>query len=1099
MKNIYKLLVCVSALTSLFSCGGSTAQYAQNLERGFVNIPDSIQTSVYWYWMGGFASKEGVVRDLQAMKEVGINRAFIGNIAYPEDYLQAKGGLVEFQSKEWWELMHLALKTATELDIEIGIFNSPGWSQSGGPWVKSEQSMRYLASTMTEVKGGENLNIELPRPLPPHNPDLDYKAVFQDVKVIAFPKIGDSNSILNSSNCNITASRGVSNAKNLLDGDYSTLATLAPSGRAAQKVTLDFVAKSDFTLRSVKVYPNMEPIKTPIEIQVKESGKYKTVVASEINRYKFGLNVGFDPDAPVVIGVPAIRGKEFRIVINSVDGGAQLRQVELSSIPFVESFPEKSLAKVYQEPLPYWDKYLWPAQYALDDKSLAVDPAQVIDLSDKLQGDRLICEALPQGNWVIQRAGMYPTGVNNSPSEPIATGLEIDKMSKEHIRSHFDAYLGELLKRIPAKDRKTWKVVVQDSYEKGAQNFTDGFLEEFEDVYGYDPLPFLPVYEGVVVGSQDISDRFLWDIRRLIANKVAYDYVAGLREVSHENGLTTWLENYGHFGFPSEFLMYGSQSDEIAGEFWSEGSLGDIENRAATSCAHIYNKQKVSAESFTAGYRVFQRVPADMKQRGDRFSAEGINNTLLHLYIQQPFVDRLPGVNAIFGNEFNRNNTWFSDLKNMNDYFKRCNYMLQQGLNVADVAYFIGEDAPKMTGVLDPALPQGYQFDYMNGEVIVRDMYLKDGLFTLPHGTQYKLLVLPQLTSIRPEVLNKIKSLIEDGGVVLGPRPTQSPSYQDYPNADAQIQCVANSLWGKIDPQTKYAKIGKGIIAEGMSVAEVLSLRDVKPDFALASGENVHYGHRTNKGVEIYFVSNQEGKPISITPEFRVKGLQPEAWNAINGNVRELPAFELTQTGVVVPLKLDINESVFVVFSKKAAKALSNSIDDNYPQATTLDDLDTPWTLTFKKDFDKRGPEEPIILDELIDISTHEDYDTKHYAGTIGYANSFTLEETPVDKNLILNLGYVTAAAKVYINNKYVGGVWTYPYSIDITDFVEAGENKIDVDVSTIWHNRVIGDVALPENERQTWSVFQPYGVGTRLFPAGMIGPVVVESVVYKE
>lgn len=236
-----------------------------------------------------------------------------------------------------------------------------------------------------------------------------------------------------------------------------------------------------------------------------------------------------------------------------------------------------------------------------------------------------------------------PDGRDEQPADPEATGLEIDKMSRKHVEAHFEAFMGEIYRRIPAEDRACWKVVVQDSYETGGQNFTDDFLSEFQARYGYDPLPFLPAYEGYVVGSEDRSDRFLWDLRRLIADKVAYDYVGGLRDVCHKYGLTTWLENYGHWGFPGEFLQYGGQSDEIGGEFWSFGDLGNIENRAASSCGHIYGKQKISVESFTSGGTPFSCYPAMMKQRGDRFFTEGINNTLLHVYISQPSEEREPG------------------------------------------------------------------------------------------------------------------------------------------------------------------------------------------------------------------------------------------------------------------------------------------------------------------------------------------------------------------------------------------------------------------------------------------------------------------------
>ena len=365
---------------------------------------------------------------------------------------------------------------------------------------------------------------------------------------------------------------------------------------------------------------------------------------------------------------------------------------------------------------------------------MIVQPAEVKDLSGLVDTKGVLRWRVPQGRWVVERAMMRPTGTVNSPAPADATGYETDKMSRTHIRAHFDAYLGEILRRIPPEDRKTFKIVVEDSYETGGQNWTDSLVADFRRAYGYDPVPYIPVLSGTVVGSEEQSDRFLWDLRRLVADEVAYQYVGGLREISHEHGLTTWLENYGHWGFPGEFLQYGGQSDEVAGEFWSFGDLGNIENRCASSCAHIYGKPKTWAESFTCGGPDFTQYPGQMKQRGDRFFTEGINATLLHLYIQQP-ADSVPGVNAWFGNEFNRHNTWFSQFDVFARYLKRCNYMLQQGRYVADVAYFIGEDAPKMTGRQDPALPAGYSFDYVNAEVI-RQAFVMDGKvqFVLPHG-----------------------------------------------------------------------------------------------------------------------------------------------------------------------------------------------------------------------------------------------------------------------------------------------------------------------------------------------------------------------------
>ena len=730
-KNLFKLSACALAGAALAACCGTGASGPQHvsheaLASGFVTPPDSIQTSVYWYWISNNISKEGVIKDLESMKKAGINRAFIGNIGQDD----VPYGNVKMLSEEWWDILHAALKKATELDIEIGIFNSPGWSQSGGPWVKADQAMRYLASSETRAKGPQKFNAKLVQPTDS----------FQDVRVIAYPVPKDDQLTLNASNGTITSTPKVADLTKITDGDQKSGIAIPKGG----EITIDLKANAPFTARSLTVKPTEHPLGAQGELQVKEGDNYRTLSKFDINRTNTALNVGFDQFAPVVVSIPATTGTDFRVIIKGANAGSGLAEVALAAAPRVERFSEKTLAKMHPTPLPYWKDYQWPVQPAVEDAALMVDPAKVQDISQYLAADGTLTWDVPEGEWVILRMGMTPTGTTNSPAAPEATGYETDKMSREHIASHFDAHMGEILRRIPAEDRKTFKVVVQDSYETGGQNFTDGMIEEFKTRYGYDPTPYLPVYNGIVVGSEEASDRFLWDVRRMIADKVAYDYVGGLRDVSHQHGLHTWLENYGHWGFPGEFLMYGGQSDEIGGEFWSEGELGDIENRAASSCGHIYGKTKISAESNTCAGNSYARYPGVIKQRGDRFFAEGINNTLLHVYITQPD-DRLPGVNAWFGNEFNRHNTWFSQIDNYLTYLKRANFMLQQGLNVADAAYFIGEDAPKMTGIVDPALPTGYQFDYMNAEVIEKYMDVKDGKITLPHGTQYRILVLPKL------------------------------------------------------------------------------------------------------------------------------------------------------------------------------------------------------------------------------------------------------------------------------------------------------------------------------------------------------------------
>lgn len=1071
-----KLFAIFLALFASCSSNGDNNPFS-NIEKGFQTPPDSIQTSVYWYWLSDNISKEGVINDLKAMKAIGINRAFIGNIGLED----VPYGKVKLFSDEWWDITHTALKTATDLNIELGLFNSPGWSQSGGPWVKPEQAMRYLARTETLLKGGQKVSKKLSKP----------SGEFQDVRVIAFRAPKDYANSLVDQSPKISSKPSLVALSKLIDKNKETEVRI-PENQAS---VLTLSSPEEYIARSLTVYPSKRNMRMDIKFEVLLDAGYQEVKKFTLDRSNNELNVGFEQFAPVTISFDAVKGKSFRLTFENVSPDAGLAEIEITSTPKVERFNEKVLARMHPTPLPYWHDYQWKPQAAIADKDYLVNKSDVLDITANMSADGTLNWEAPAGDWVILRTGMVPTGVKNGPASPEGTGLEVDKMNHEHVIKHFDAFLGEIIKRIPAEDRKTWKVAVQDSYEMGGQNWTDDFISKFKKRYGYDPTKYIPVMYGNVIGSQDESDRFLWDLRRFVADNVAYEYVGGLRDISHKHGLTIWLENYGHWGFPGEFLQYGGQSDEVGGEFWSEGELGNIENRAASSAAHIYGKNKVSAESFTAAGNTFGRYPAMMKQRGDRFFTEGINNTLLHVYIQQPYEDKRPGVNAWFGNEFNRFNTWFYDMDMFVRYLKRCNFMLQQGKYVADVAYFIGEDAPKMTGIQDPVLPQGYSFDYINGEVIRDRLTVKDGKFTLPDGMSYRILVLPQLETITPELLQKIEKLVNEGGVVLGPKPKRSPSLQNYGEADKQVQKLAETLWGNIDgKQVTTHKYGKGLVMHGLNLQQALNKMEILPDMKLADQDTALFIHRTLKDGEVYFLSNQADKKVRINPSFRIGAKVPELWNAITGEQRELPEFTSDEHTTTIPLSLEAYESAFVVFRKEGTA--TNATDKlNFPTPQKTIAINQPWSVTFSKE--ARGPEEPVIFNQLTDWSKHSDERIAHYSGAAWYQTTIDLKEQTKGERIFLNMGSLTALAKVKINDQDVGGVWTPPYKLDITSAIHAGKNKIAIKVVNTWVNRLIGDLALPASERKTWTYVNPYKKDDPLRAAGLLGPVSLEIYPY--
>lgn len=1050
---------------------------AQDLETAFRAPRDSTKPAVYWYWISDNISREGITRDLESMARVGIGAAYIGNVA-PEG---EPPGTVKVLTPEWWSMVEHAVREGGRLGVKIGMFNCPGWSQSGGPWVKPEQAMRYLAVSETRISGPRRFQGRLPVPKQP----------FQDVAVLAFPAPPHEGETAAAARPKVISRPAGAGAAKAMDGRLDTVFTF-PSGKGPLIVDAEF--PQPFTARSLLLYPAASPFAMECELQIEDaSGRYQPVRKFRFDRSNPNLAVGFMPWGPVAVSFPPVASRRYRLIFTGIEKQGALAEIELTGAARLERFVEKQLGKMFQTPLPLWDAYRWRPQPDYEERQLAIQPEQVQNLSTRLGADGSLDWEAPRGDWIVLRVGMTPTGVKNSPAAPEATGLEVDKMNRKWVARHFDSYVGKLLERMPAPDRAGLKYVIADSYEMGSQNWTDGFDLDFKQRYGYDPLIWLPVLTGRLVGSADQSDRFLWDLRRLVADRIASDYVGGLRERSEKHGLKLWLENYGHWGFPAEFLQYGGQSHELGGEFWSSGDLGSIELRAASSASHLYGKPVVSAEAFTSGGPHFTLDPWALRRRGDWATTEAINHFVLHVYIHQPFRDRLPGINAWFGTEFNRNNTWFAQAGDWIACLRRMHSLLQQGRYAADVAYFIGEDTPKMTGIRDPALPPGYSFDYVNAEVIEKRMEVEDGRFVLPGGMSYRLLVLPPQDTMRPALLAKLRSLVAGGGAILGPPPARSPSMQGYPESDRQVRRLATEIWGNCDGKRVTSAIfGKGRVFRGVSIDSAFAQMGVPPDIAGLDSKRFPWTHRSAPEGEIYFISNQDDQAARAEPGFRVTGRQPELWDAATGERRDLPEYRVENRHTFVPLEFAPRQSLFVVFRRPAGKAAAGR--KNFPPATTVGRLGGDWTVHFDP---KWGGPNSVVFSRLEDWTRRPEEGIRYYSGTAVYQKTFDLPGGLPGGRLFLNLGEVHSMARVRLNGQDLGLVWAAPWRVDLTGKAKPAGNALEIEVVNPWANRLIGDSRLPRNQRLTWTSIPVFKPDSPLLPSGLLGPVTLDVVEY--
>jgi (4-O-methyl)-D-glucuronate---lignin esterase len=621
---------------------------------------------------------------------------------------------------------------------------------------------------------------------------------------------------------------------------------------------------------------------------------------------------------------------------------------------------------------------------------------------------------------------------------------------------------------------------LSDSIEAGAQNWTDDILEQFTKRRGYDPVPFLPTLTGHVIDSAEASDQFLWDFRRTIAELIAESHYKQVTESVHERGLKTYGEALeDHRPSLGDDMAMRSYADIPMGAMWTmqkdapPAATYATDLRGAASVAHVYGRKLVAAESMTSALALWDFAPRHLQRVADAEFALGVNRIVIHSSVHQPLMGKAPGLTLfIFGQTFNRNEAWAGQAKPWMDYLARNAYMLQQGRFQADVAYFYGEESP-LTGLYGEAVvadaPEHYGYDFVNADIVLNLLTVKDGWLTTPSGMRYRALQLGGSSSrMTLPVLEKIAALAEAGAVVVGARPASSPSLSDDPQ---EFTKVADRLWGS------------GKVVE-QPIEKALGSLKLAPDFEVvgATSPPVMVLHRHLDDGEVYFLTNRKGQPFSADVAFRVSGRQAELWDADTGT-RRPASYRIDGTRTIVPVSLEANGSALVVFRNKTT-ALQRTI--TAPAETPLATLGGPWTVTFQPE---RGAPATHDISGLGSWTESTLPGVKYFSGTCTYKTTWNWTPEASKTRIILDLGEFHELADVVVNGKTVRTVWKPPFRADISSTLKPGANVLEIRVTNLWVNRLIGD-AQPGAEKVTFTVSAPYNANAPLRPSGLIGPV---------
>ena len=1116
----------------------STISYSQPIlnNADFKTPPPSTEVHTWWHWISGNITKEGITKDLESMKQQGITQATILNVG---GFVSCKLDVpsIKFDSPEWFEMFQFALKEAKRLGLTIGVHNCDGWSTSGGPWISPEKSMKTYVWSKTYLDGGKEVNIQLEQP--PAIEDF-----YRDFAVVAFPTEENFNSFRKSSP--IITLNNLSTKTLLFDGNPKSEIKV----KKGDVISITF--KSDFTADKIALFPHlpftwndMSKISSHFVLSASSDGKSFSKIADlEFIGLNKSITANFSPT----------KAKFFKLECTSDGGDYPVAELELlnnndkpSYSPEISNLLEKTVS-VSALSEKYFDNSSQISKKGIAENS-------IVNLTNLVSQDGLLKWKVPKGRWCIIRFGYTTTGITNSPATPEGQGLECDKMDTTALNTHFKNFAEKLINSAGSYKGNTFKFLLIDSWEAQFQNWTKEFPNEFQKRRRYDLIKWLPVLCGETVENTKMSEAFLHDFRKTIADLIDQNYYKHFSELCHNNQLEMHAEIiYGGGGMypPLDILKSNKYVDMPMTEFWANPNKNQFPEYSPTDRPTPYaptfsaladNKQIIGSEAYT-GFAHYSESPANLKPFGDLAFCSGVNQIILHSYVHQP-IDKKPGVTlGKFGAHFNRNNPWWEYAHDWLTYQSRVQYVLQKGEPVVDVIFYIGDNLPQyFDNSIIRDLPSGFRANPCNMDILMKAKVI-NGKISFGGKQLFSILLLPDRKAMEFATLKRIAKLVSDGAVVYGPKPTEMLSLLEIENNTNEFNQLANALWGRTDStENNY---GKGKVIYGKPIGDVLKELNVLPDFAsnVSDSKELMFIHKRIENTDAYFVFNQQNKLLNRELLFRVEGKIPEIWNPENGSIIKPEIYSIEKNQIRIPVSFKPGESLIFLFrrgvSDHSIKAVSLAGKQIFPdQESNIDFSAIPqakykngkysFTCAVSGDYQfitadnkiidasliqpqqfnivnykakleflpiSKDSIHPVEISKLKSLTEFKDPAIKYFAGKVKYTITFNLPESYLQSNdsLILNLGNLDATAEVRLNGILLGDIWFPNTNLTVSGFLKT-KNTLSITLANVCRNRFIGDFIQFGSVR---SIFTTSPIETilnkdmPLEPSGIMGPMTV-------
>lgn len=1134
-------------LLGVAACFASHPTVAQSgaapidLKAAFQNPPEAAKPWVFWYWMNAAVTPEGITADLEAMREAGIGGAYLMPIKGVENPPAITPPAVQL-SPQWWKMVRHAMQEADRLGLQLAMHVSDGFALAGGPWITPELSMQKVVYTQSLVKGGRHISQVLPQPPTVQN-------YYRDVAVYAYPTPAGISSTATSKPHATSSIAGLKADLLALPGNKETI-RLSEPGWIQYAFDKPFTCRS-LRIRSngynyqanrllVEASNDGQQFKPVARLQPPRSGWQDSsavthALPSTTARY---FRFSYDPagSAPGAEDLDAAKWKQLlKVTEIRLSGEARIHQYEGKN---GEVWRVSQRTSAQQLP----DSLCVPL-------NKVVNLTDKLDANGRLvwnapPGNWTVLRVGHGSTGAINTTGGGARGLECDKFNPLAIKLQFDKWFGEAVRQGGPELAGRVLKMFHVD---SWECGSQNWSATFAAEFKErrGYdLLPYLPVLAGVPLQSADVSERVLFDVRQtigelITDTFYGTLANLARAK-GYTFSA---ESVAPTMISDGLLHYKNVDVPmGEFWLRSPTHDKpndmldaISGAHIYGKNIVQAEAFTELKLAwdeHPGMLKSLQDRNYALGinrmvYHVFVHNPWLDRSPGMTLSGIGLffqrdqtwwnpgrawvdyaRRCQALLQLGRPVTDV-----AVFTGEETPRRAILPDrlVSTLPGIFGSAT-VAGEKQRLANVGLPMRELPEKVTASANMATAEtlvdplhGYAYDSFNKDVLLNRATVRNGKITLPGGASYSLLVIPgahpmspDSASMTPAVANRLRGLVQAGAtVLLDRRPTRSPELRNFTAADKEVQQLTAQLSRTNGPVASTTptplSFGQGRVLQGPFTADSFEALGLARDVAATNASSqrargIAWTHRTDEQFDIYFISNQLDSVQTIDLSLRVTGRQPELWDPVTSETRLAQDWQTENGRTRLPVRLNRNESVFVVFRVSTTQQATHT-GRNWTDVLPLQAMTGPWQVSF--DTKAGGPVQPVIFEELTDWSKNSDAAIRHYSGTAEYTKTFRWKQRKRRQQRVwLELGQLANLAEVHVNGTACGISWTAPYRVDITNALRKGDNQLRILVTNTWANRLIGDQGLPADQRHTWTPAPFPTAGKPLLPAGLLGPV---------